>query len=97
MEDSFVALVNDTLMTSQAGRGAECASTDTTGKLWREQKILIISFCLQIKVYFPILLFTKRQRLTALVHFSLITIVPSLPCNQIINIIRHTLPCSIFT
>lgn len=35
MEDSFVALMNDTLVTSQAGGCAECASTDTTGKLWR--------------------------------------------------------------
>lgn len=33
MEDSLVALMNDTLVTSQAGRCAERSSTNTTREL----------------------------------------------------------------
>lgn len=33
MEDAFVALVDDALMTSEAGRRAERSSTDTTREL----------------------------------------------------------------
>lgn len=33
MEDSLVALVNDPLMASQAGRRAEGAAANTTGEL----------------------------------------------------------------
>lgn len=39
MEDSLVALMYDTLVTSKAGRCAECASTNTTGELWSWQHI----------------------------------------------------------
>lgn len=38
MEDSLVALMNDPLMTPQAGRRAERASTNTTGELWSWQQ-----------------------------------------------------------
>lgn len=33
MEDSFVALMNDSFVASQAGGGAESPAADTTGKL----------------------------------------------------------------